>query len=62
MIQCSVCGAVIRHEWNGHFNQEAGTFICNGCYAPELHPDQDEYDWLLDGGPEPFEHDEDGHA
>lgn len=52
MIQCSVCGTLIRHEWNGHFNQEAGTFICNGCYTPELHADPDELDWLLDGGAE----------
>lgn len=50
MIQCSACGALIAHSWDGHHDKETGEFICNGCYAPELHPDPDaeEYDWLLD--------------
>ena len=50
MIQCSVCGTVIRHSWNGYYDKETGEFVCDGCYAPELHPDPDveEYDWLLD--------------
>lgn len=49
MIQCAVCGALIAHSWDGHHDSETGEFVCNGCYAPELHPDPDEYDWLLDG-------------
>lgn len=35
--------------WDGHYDPETGEFICDGCYAPELHPDpNEEYDWLLD--------------
>ena len=53
MIQCSVCGTVIRHDWNGHYDEETAAFVCNGCYTPELHPDpEDGYDWLLDGDSE----------
>lgn len=54
MIQCSACGALIAHSWDGHHDKETGEFTCNGCYNPELHPDPDaeEYDWLLDAGPD----------
>jgi len=48
MIQCSVCGFVIHHSWNGHYVPDTGEYVCNGCYAPELHRDPDETDWLLD--------------
>lgn len=52
MIQCSVCGTLIRHEWNGTYDKETGAFICNGCYDAERYPDPDEHDWLLDGSAE----------
>lgn len=54
MIQCSACGALIAHSWDGHHDSETGEFVCNGCYTPEMHPDPDaeDYDWLLDEGPE----------
>lgn len=42
MIRCSVCGTMLRHDWEGHFDPEDGAFICDGCYAPELHPDLDD--------------------
>ena len=50
MIQCSVCGTVLCHMWDGHHDSETGEFVCNGCYTPEMHPDPDaeDYDWLLD--------------
>lgn len=52
MIQCSVCGALIRHVWNGVYDKETGTVVCNSCYDSELHADLDDADWLLDGDDE----------
>ena len=51
MIQCSACGTVIRHSWNGHYDPETGEYTCNGCYEPALHRDPNS-DWLLDAGTE----------
>ena len=45
MIQCSVCGTLLAHAWDGTYDKETGAFICNGCYSPELHADLDDSEW-----------------
>lgn len=42
MVRCSVCGTMLRHDWEGVRDKETGAFICDGCYTPELHPDLDD--------------------
>jgi len=41
MNRCSACGTIMLHDWQGIFDKETGQYVCDGCYAPELHPDLD---------------------
>ena len=41
-IRCSCCGTMLRHDWEGMQDKETGQFVCDGCIAPELHPDLDD--------------------
>jgi hypothetical protein len=33
---------MLRHDWEGTRDKETGQFVCDGCIAPELHPDLDD--------------------
>lgn len=55
MIRCNVCGVVMNHDWQGHYDKETGKFTCNGCYSPD---DIEEADIPPDGVQEEWKHPE----